>query len=81
MVPIATGEVAEDLAAYMADSEQQQCALGLGVSIARDSSIRAAGGFLVQVAMFVAYVTSHFTVAGTIFTTSLTPEHTPYLRH
>ena len=49
MIPIATGEVAEDLARYLADSEQTNSALALGVSINRDASIRAAGGFLIQV--------------------------------
>lgn len=54
MIPIATGEVAEDLARYLADSEQTNSALALGVSINRDSSIRAAGGFLIQVRVGVA---------------------------
>lgn len=49
MIPIATGEVAEDLARYLADSEQTNSALGLGVAINRDASIRSAGGFLIQV--------------------------------
>lgn len=49
MIPIATGEVAEDLARYLADSEQTNSALALGVSINRDTSIRSAGGFLIQV--------------------------------
>lgn len=52
MVPITTGEVAEDLARYLVDSEQTQSALGLGVSIAKDLSIKAAGGFLIQVLPF-----------------------------
>ncbi|KAI7839699.1 hypothetical protein COHA_006506 [Chlorella ohadii] len=52
MVPIATGEVAEDLARYLVDSEQTQSALGLGVSISKDLSIKAAGGFLIQVLPF-----------------------------
>lgn len=46
---LAAGEVAEDLASYLADSEQTNSALALGVSINRDTGIRAAGGFLVQV--------------------------------
>ena len=52
MVPIVSGEIAEDLATYLADSEQTQSALGLGVSVGRDLSIEAAGGFLVQVLPF-----------------------------
>ncbi|KAA6421714.1 MAG: hypothetical protein FRX49_08325 [Trebouxia sp. A1-2] len=52
MIPIATGEVAEDLARYLADSEQTNSALALGVSINRDTSIRSAGGFLIQVLPF-----------------------------
>jgi Hsp33 protein len=49
MVPITSGEVAEDLARYMVESEQTNSAIGLGVSVNRDASIRAAGGFLIQV--------------------------------
>ena len=44
--------MAEDLAHYLADSEQVQSALGLGVSFGRDLGVRAAGGFLVQVLPF-----------------------------
>ena len=49
MTPIVSGEIAEDLAKYLADSEQTQCALGLGVSIDRTTSVASAGGFLLQV--------------------------------
>ena len=49
LTEIKSGEVAEDLAAYLADSEQTNSALALGVSIARDTSVRAAGGYLLQV--------------------------------
>ena len=81
LTEIRSGEVAEDLASYLVDSEQvrlgveggedpfavagspkaadYQCevlmgeqansALALGVSISRDASVRAAGGYLVQV--------------------------------
>ena len=49
LTEIKSGEVAEDLAGYLADSEQTSSALALGVSIHRDAAIRAAGGYLIQV--------------------------------
>lgn len=49
MVEITSGEVAEDLAKYLAESEQVNSAIALGVSINRDAHIRAAGGYLLQV--------------------------------
>ncbi|KAK9862408.1 hypothetical protein WJX84_008073 [Apatococcus fuscideae] len=49
LVPIVTGEVGDDLASYLVESEQSNSALGLGVSIQKDASVRAAGGFLIQV--------------------------------
>ena len=49
IVELASGEIAEDMAKYLAESEQQNAAIALGVSINKDASIRAAGGFLVQV--------------------------------
>lgn len=51
-VPIHTGEVAEDLAVYLADSEQINTALALGVSLGRDGQVLAARGFLAQVLPF-----------------------------
>ncbi|CAM6094791.1 unnamed protein product [Calypogeia fissa] len=51
-IPIYSGEVAEDIAHYLADSEQLNVALGLGVSFNRDTSVKFAGGFLVQVLPF-----------------------------
>ena len=50
IVELASGEIAEDLAKYLVESEQQNAAIALGVSIGRDLEIRAAGGFLIQVA-------------------------------
>ena len=46
--PLTTGEIAEDLTAYFAYSEQQPSCVGLGVLVDRDYTIKAAGGFIVQ---------------------------------
>lgn len=52
VVKIVSGEIAEDLATYMAESEQTNSALALGVAIDRDCNVAAAGGYLVQVLPF-----------------------------
>jgi len=48
-VPIQTGEIGDDLAFYFAQSEQIPGAVALGVLVDRNLSVKAAGGFIVQV--------------------------------
>jgi molecular chaperone Hsp33 len=47
-VPLHNGEIAEDFVYYFAQSEQTPSALALGVLVDKDQSVKAAGGFLIQ---------------------------------
>lgn len=48
MVQLYTGEIGEDIAYYLSESEQTPSAIGLGVHLLPDGGIAAAGGYLVQ---------------------------------
>ena len=47
--PIVSGELGEDFTYYVATSEQTPSSVGLGVLVNPDNSIKAAGGFIIQV--------------------------------
>ncbi len=47
-IALISGEIAEDLTYYFAQSEQTPSAVGLGVLVDRDTSVKHAGGFIVQ---------------------------------
>lgn len=51
-VALQTSEIAEDLTYYFATSEQVPSAVGLGVLMNKDNTVRQAGGFIVQVMPF-----------------------------
>jgi len=48
IVPLVSGEIAEDLAYYFSQSEQIPSAVGIGVLIGENGEVKQAGGFLVQ---------------------------------
>lgn len=48
-IPIVSGEIAEDFTQYFAVSEQVPSAVGLGVLVNPDNTVKASGGFILQV--------------------------------
>lgn len=53
-VELKTGEVGDDLTYYFATSEQVPSAVGLGVLMNKDNTVKQAGGFIIQLMPFVA---------------------------
>lgn len=47
-----TGEIADDLTYYFANSEQIPSSVGLGVLMERDNTVKQAGGFIIQLMPF-----------------------------
>jgi molecular chaperone Hsp33 len=49
IVPLASGEIAQDITLYLSESEQTPSAMGLGVAMANDETAVVAAGFLLQI--------------------------------
>ncbi|TCD45781.1 Hsp33 family molecular chaperone HslO [Streptococcus sp. X16XC17] len=49
MTPLISGEIGEDLAYFMTDSQQTPSAIGLNVLLDKEDKVQVAGGFMLQV--------------------------------
>ncbi|MBU5899982.1 Hsp33 family molecular chaperone HslO, partial [Vibrio cholerae O1] len=49
ITPLISGEIGEDLAFYLTESQQTPSAVGLNVLLDEEDKVKVAGGFLVQV--------------------------------
>lgn len=52
-VELETGEIGDDLTYYFATSEQVPSAVGLGVLMNKDNTVKQAGGFIIQLMPFI----------------------------
>ena len=47
-IPLISGEIGEDYTSYLSKSEQTASAVGVGVLVNPDNTVKAAGGFIIQ---------------------------------